>query len=84
MMDGVSTMETGNNAAPAAVERRGNCGSEILTSNYQAEYGRSSGPDQCRDQEAPTSPRPVLRPPRPDWNSNSWQNKANGNPKAVS
>ncbi len=43
MMDGISTMDTGNNAMLISVNTESIEEIKILTSGYQAEYGRSSG-----------------------------------------
>jgi len=43
MMDGVSTMDSGNNALAIAVNTESVAEVKILVSNYQAEYGRNSG-----------------------------------------
>ena len=43
MMDGVSTMDTGNNGVMVMVNTESVEEVKILVSNYQAEYGRSSG-----------------------------------------
>jgi len=43
MMDGVSTMDSGNNALAISVNTEAVAEVKILVSNYQAEYGRNSG-----------------------------------------
>jgi hypothetical protein len=43
MMDGVSTMDTGSNRLLLAVNVESIAQVKVMTSNYQAEYGRSSG-----------------------------------------
>jgi hypothetical protein len=43
MMDGVSTMDSGNNAIAISVNTESVAEVKILVSNYQAEYGRNSG-----------------------------------------
>jgi hypothetical protein len=43
MMDGVSTMDSGNNAIAISVNTESISEVKILVSNYQAEYGRNSG-----------------------------------------
>ncbi|HUI56563.1 MAG TPA: carboxypeptidase-like regulatory domain-containing protein [Bryobacteraceae bacterium] len=43
MMDGVSTMDSGNNALAIAVNTESVEEIKIMVSNYQAEYGRQSG-----------------------------------------
>src|SRR5262249_48252656 len=59
---------------------------KVLTSGYQAEYGRSSGLQITAVTKGGTnqfhgSLYDVER--NSDWNSNSWVNKINGTPKAV-
>jgi hypothetical protein len=43
MMDGISTMDSGNNGAMLVVNTESVAEVKVLVSNYQAEYGRSSG-----------------------------------------
>jgi len=43
MMDGVSTMDTGNNGQTLQMNVESIAEVKVLTSGYQAEYGRSSG-----------------------------------------
>lgn len=43
MMDGVSTMDTGNNGILLQMNVESIAEVKVLVSNYQAEYGRSSG-----------------------------------------
>src|SRR5207247_10390056 len=43
MMDGVSTMDTGNNGILLQMNVESIAEVKVLTSSYQAEYGRSSG-----------------------------------------
>src|SRR4029078_11896850 len=43
MMDGVSTMDTGSNRAIIDLNVESIAEVKVLVSNYQAEYGRSSG-----------------------------------------
>ena len=43
MMDGVGTMDTGSNRLLVAVNVESIAEVKVLTSGYQAEYGRSSG-----------------------------------------
>ncbi len=86
MMDGISAMDTGNNGTMLAMNIESIGEVKILTQGYQAEYGRStglqvtavtkSGTNRFRgsfyDVERDTS-----------WNSNSWVNKRNGDPKPI-
>ena len=87
MMDGVSIMDTGNNAAVLNLNTEAIAEVKVLTSSYQAEFGRSSGAQITAVTKSGTnrfhgSVYDVMR--NSDWNSNSWQNKQNGNPKNVS
>ena len=43
MMDGVSTMDTGSNSVLLQMNVESIAEVKVLVSNYQAEYGRSSG-----------------------------------------
>jgi hypothetical protein len=87
MMDGISAIDTGSNGAPILqmnVESIAEV--KMLTSNYQAEYGRSSGLQITAVTKSGTnrfrgSLYDVER--NSDWNSNSKVNKLNGDPKAV-
>jgi hypothetical protein len=87
MMDGVSTMDTGNNAAVLNLNTEAIAEVKVLTSGYQAEYGRASGAQITAVTKSGTnrfhgSVYDVER--NSDWNSNSWQNKLNGQPKTTS
>jgi hypothetical protein len=87
MMDGVSTMDTGNNAALLQLNVEAIAEVKVLTSNYQAEYGRASGLQITAVTKSGTnrfrgSVYDVQR--NSDWNSNSWENLANGAAKTVS
>ena len=87
MMDGISAIDTGSNGAPILqmnVESIAEV--KMLTSNYQAEYGRSSGLQITAVTKSGTnrfrgSLYDVER--NSDWNSNSRANILNGDPKAV-
>jgi hypothetical protein len=87
MMDGVSTMDTGNNAAVLNLNTEAIAEVKVLTSSYQAEYGRASGAQITAVTKSGTnrfhgSAYDVER--NSDWNSNSWANKLNGQPKTTS
>jgi carboxypeptidase family protein len=87
MMDGVSTMDTGSNRLLVAVNVESIAEVKVLTSNYQAEYGRSSGLQITAVTKGGTNRfrgtvYDVER--NSDWNSNSKVNKLNGDPKTVS
>ena len=86
-MDGVSIVDTGNNGQMLQMNVEAIGEVKILTSNYQAEYGRSSGLQITAVTKSGTnrfrgSVYDILR--NSDWNSNSWSNIQNGLPKAVS
>src|SRR5438094_732946 len=86
MMDGVSTMEPGSNRLMMAVNVESVSQVKVLTSNYQAEYGRSSGLQVAAVTKSGTnrfrgSMYDVER--NSDWNANSKVNKLNGDPKAT-
>ena len=86
MMDGVSTMEPGSNRLMVAVNVESIAEVKVLTSNYQAEYGRSSGLQVTAVTKSGTnrfrgSVYDVER--NSDWNTNSKVNKLNGDPKTT-
>ncbi|MEO8481582.1 MAG: carboxypeptidase regulatory-like domain-containing protein [Acidobacteriota bacterium] len=86
MMDGVSTMDTGNNGQLLQMTPEAIAEVKVLTSGYQAEYGRSSGLQITAVTKSGSnrfhgSLYDVER--NSDWNSNTWANKINGTPKAV-
>ena len=86
MMDGVSTMDTGNNGQLLQMNPEAIAEVKVLTAGYQAEYGRSSGLQitavtKSGSNQFRGSAYDVMR--NSDWNSNSWVNKINGTPKAV-
>jgi hypothetical protein len=86
MMDGVSTMDTGSNSVLLQMNVESIAEVKVLVSNYQAEYGRSSGLQITAVTKSGTnqfrgSTYGVLRDS--DWNSNSRTNTLNGDPKTV-
>ena len=86
MMDGVSTMDTGNNGQLLNMNPEAIAEVKVLTSGYQAEYGRSSGLQITAVTKSGTnryhgSLYDVMR--NSDWNAISWANKINGTPKTV-
>jgi len=86
MMDGISTMDTGSNSVLLQMNVESIAEVKILTSGYQAEYGRSSGLQITAVTKSGTnqlrgSAYGVFR--NSDWNSNSRTNTLNGDPKAV-
>ena len=86
MMDGVSTMDTGNNGQMLQMNVEAIAEVKVLTSGYQAEYGRSSGLQITAVTKSGTnrihgSLYDVERDS--DWNENSWVNSKNGLPKTI-
>ncbi len=86
MMDGASAMDTGNNGQMLAMNTESIGEVKILTQGYQAEFGRSSGLQITAVTKSGTnrfrgSIYDVERDTR--WNSNSWVNAANGDPKPI-
>ncbi|HWB17870.1 MAG TPA: carboxypeptidase-like regulatory domain-containing protein [Vicinamibacterales bacterium] len=87
MMDGVSTLDTGSNRLLMQVNVESIAEVKVLTSNYQAEYGRSSGLQMTAVTKSGTnqfhgSLYDVEN--NSDWGANSKTNILNGNPKPVS
>jgi hypothetical protein len=87
MMDGVSTMEPGSNRLMVAVNVESISQVKVLTSNYQAEYGRSSGLQVTAVTRSGTnrlrgSMYDVER--NSDWNENLKTNILNNDPKPTS
>jgi hypothetical protein len=87
MMDGISAMDTGNNGQMIAMNTDAVAEVKVLTSAYQAEYGRSSGIQVLSVTKGGTNQfrgtvYDVERNSK--WNQNSWYNKQIGVAKAVS
>jgi hypothetical protein len=87
MMDGVSTMDTGNNGILLQMNVESIAEVKVLVSNYQAEYGRSSGLQISAVTKSGTngfhgSAYMVMRKAR--WNSISRTALLNGDPKGTS
>jgi hypothetical protein len=85
-MDGVSTMDTGSNRAIIDLNVESIAEVKVLVSNYQAEFGRSSGLQITAVTKSGTnrfrgSLYDVER--NSDWYSNSRTNILNGDPKTV-
>jgi hypothetical protein len=85
-MDGVSTMDTGSNRAIIDLNVESIAEVKVLVSNYQAEFGRSSGLQITAVTKSGTnrfhgSLYDVER--NSDWNANSRTNILNGDPKTV-
>jgi carboxypeptidase family protein len=86
MMDGVSTMDTGSNRPLLQMNVESIAEVKVLTSTYQAEYGRASGVQVTAVTKSGTNQfRGSLYDVRrnSDWNSNTKVNKLNGDPKTV-
>ncbi len=86
LMDGVSTVDTGNNQPVLFLNLEAIAEVKVLTSGYQAEYGKASGIQITAVTKSGTnrfrgSIYDVHRDS--DWNSNSWANIKNGNAKTV-
>jgi hypothetical protein len=86
MMDGVGIMDTGNNGQMLQLNTESVGEVKILTQGYQAEFGRSSGLQitavtKSGSNQYRGSLYDVER--NSDWNSNSWVNSRNGDPKPV-
>jgi hypothetical protein len=87
MMDGVSTMDTGSNSVLLQMNVESIAEVKVLVSNYQAEYGRSSGLQITAVTKSGTnrfrgSVYDVER--NSDWNSIDKVDKLNGDEKNVS
>jgi len=85
-MDGVSTMDTGSNRAIIDLNVESIAEVKVLVSNYQAEFGRSSGLQITAVTKSGTnrfrgSVYDVER--NSDWNANTRTNILNGDPKTV-
>ncbi len=83
MMDGVSSMDTGNNGVMLQMNTESIAEVKILTSGYQAEFGRSSGLQITAITKSGTnqfsgSAYSVFR--NSSWNANSKTNILNGDP----
>src|SRR5687768_11895867 len=86
MMDGVSTMDTGSNRPLLQMNIESIAEVKVLTSGYQAEYGRSSGVQVTAVTKSGTnrfrgSVYDVER--NSGWNANTRVNILNNDPKAV-
>ena len=84
MMDGVSTMEPGSNRLMIGVNVESIAEVKVLTSSYQAEYGRSSGLQitavtKSGSNQFRGSAYDIQT--NSDWDSTSWVNEKNGDPK---
>jgi len=85
MMDGVSTMDTGNNGQMLSMNVESIAEVKVLTQGYQAEYGRSSGLQITAVTKSGTNKfrgSAYDIQGNSDWNTNSWVNAKNGDAKA--
>ncbi len=85
MMDGVSAMDTGNNGQMLSMNIESIGEVKVLTQDYQAEYGRSSGLQitsytKSGTNELHGSGYGLFT--RWNWNDNSWANQSNHVPQA--
>ncbi len=86
-MDGISAMDTGNNGQMLSMNTEAVSEVKVLTSAYQAEYGRSSGIQVLSITKGGSNQfrgsfYDIERHSR--WNRNSWTNIQNGTPLAKS
>ncbi|HJZ72133.1 MAG TPA: carboxypeptidase-like regulatory domain-containing protein [Vicinamibacterales bacterium] len=84
MMDGISAMDTGNNGQMLNMNVDAIGEVKILTQGYQAEYGRSSGLQITAVTKSGTNQfrgSAYDIQTNSDWDSNSWVNEKNGDPK---
>jgi len=84
MMDGISAMDTGNNGQMLNMNVDAIAEVKILTQGYQAEYGRSSGLQITAVTKSGTNQfrgSAYDIQTNSDWDSNSWVNIKNGDPK---
>ena len=84
MMDGISAMDTGNNGQMLNMNVDAIGEVKILTQGYQAEYGRSSGLQITAVTKSGSnrfrgSAYDIQT--NSDWDTNSWVNQKNGDPK---
>ena len=85
-VDGIGVTDTGSNTIQFALNVDAIAEVKVLTGSFQAEYGRASGMQIAAVTKSGTnrfqgSVYDVIR--NSDWNSNTWANKQNGNPKNV-
>ncbi|MFO7302578.1 MAG: carboxypeptidase-like regulatory domain-containing protein [Acidobacteriota bacterium] len=87
MMDGISAMDTGNNGQMLNMNIESIAEVKVLTSGYQAEYGRASGLQITAVTKSGTNQfRGSVYDieTNSDWNSTPWVNQKNGDPKPES
>ena len=85
-VDGIGMTDTGSNTIQFAMNVDAIAEVKVLTGSFQAEYGRASGMQIAAVTKSGTNRfqgaiYDVIR--NSNWNSNSWANKQNGNPKNV-
>ena len=88
MIDGISAIDTGNNGIMGGLNLPQAAIAEVklLTSGYQAEYGRSSGLQVSAVTRGGTnrfSGQFYDYERNSDWNANTWQARQNGQPRPV-
>ena len=86
MMDGVGVMDTGSNRPLLQMNVESIAEVKVLTSGYQAEYGRSSGMQITAVTKSGTNRfrgSGYLVQRNSDWNANSKENELNGVSKAI-
>ena len=86
MMDGVSAMDTGNNGQMLSMNVESIAEVKVLTQGYQAEYGRSSGLQITAVTKSGTNKfrgSAYDQQGNSSWNTNSWVNARNGDPKVI-
>ena len=86
MIDGISTVDSGNNVQLLQLNVDAIAEVRVLTSTYQAEYGRTSGLQITAVTKSGTnqfhgSVYDASR--RSDWNAIAWADRQNGNPKPL-
>ena len=86
MLDGISSVNTGGNQPGLELNADAIAEVKVVTSAYQAEYGRStgiqiSGVTKSGTNQFSGSFYDIERHGK--WNANTWVNSANGNPKPV-
>ena len=87
MMDGVGVMDTGSNRPLLQMNVESIQEVKVLTSNYQAEYGRSSGLQITAVTKSGTNRfrgSAYDLQGNSDWYTNSWVNAKNNDPKPKS
>ncbi len=87
MMDGISAMDTGNNGQMLQMNIESIAEVKVLSQGYQAEFGRSSGLQITAVTKSGTNRfhgSVYDIEDNSDWDSNSWVNKQNGDPKTES